>query len=85
MPKTRKRKDKTPQTFVQLLSICVLTIAAHAHSQTLLQPTVLASVPVMLGDLATLGAAAGVAELLADGPLEEALATLAADGAVVAA
>ena len=40
---------------------------------------------MMLGDLTVLVAAALVAELLADRPLEEALAALAADGAVVPA
>ena len=62
----------------------VLTITAHPHLQALLQPAVLAAVAVVLGDLAVPVAAAGVAELLSDGALEEALAALAADGAVVA-
>ena len=50
-----------------------------------MEPAVLASVPVVLGDLAVAVAPALVAELLADGPLEEALAALAADCTVMSA
>uniref|UniRef100_A0A8W7PEH8 Secreted protein n=1 Tax=Anopheles coluzzii TaxID=1518534 RepID=A0A8W7PEH8_ANOCL len=62
----------------------ILTIAAHATGETLLQPAVLAPVPVVLRHLAVHRAAALVAELFADRPLEEALAALAADRAIVA-
>ena len=63
----------------------ILTITPHPHGEALLQAAVLAPVPVVLGDLAVLVAAALVAQLLPDGPLEEPLASLAADGSVVSA
>ena len=61
-----------------------LTVTPHAHGEALLEATVLAAVAVVLGHLAVLAAAARVAELLANGALEEALAALAADRPVVA-
>ena len=61
----------------------ILTITPHPHGEALLQAAVLAPVPVVLGDLAVLVAAALVAQLLADGPFEEPLAAFATDGAVV--
>ena len=66
-----------------MVGIALLTITAHPHLQALLQPAVLASVAVVLGDLAVPAAPALVPQLLADGALEEALAALAADCAVV--
>lgn len=60
-----------------------LTITAHSHGEALLEAAVLAAVPVVLRDLAVLVAATLVAQLLADRPLEEPLAALAAYGAVV--
>lgn len=82
VPKTKKTKDKTPQTFVQILSI-VLTVAAHAHRQTFLQPAVLTPIAMVLCDLARLVPAAGVTKLFADWALEEAFATFTADCTVV--
>ena len=61
----------------------ILTITPHPHGEALLQAAVLAPVPVVLGDLAVLVAAALVPQLLPDRPLEEPLAALAAYGAVV--
>ena len=61
----------------------LLTVATHAGCHAFLQSAVLAPVPVVLGDLAVLVAAALVSQLLADRPLEEPLAALAAYGAVV--
>ena len=61
----------------------ILTITPHPHGEALLQAAVLAPVPVVLGDLAVLVAATLVSQLLADRPLEEPLAALAAYGAVV--
>lgn len=84
MPKTKKTKDKTPQTFVQILSI-VLTVAAHAHRQTLLQAAVLAPVAMVLCHLTCLVPSAGVSKLFTDRPLEEAFAAFTADGPIVAA
>lgn len=84
MPKTKKTKDKTPQTFVQILSI-VLTVAAHAHRQTLLQAAVLAPVAVVLGHLTCLVASAGVPKLFTNRPLKEAFAAFTANGSIVTA
>lgn len=62
-----------------------LTVASHSAGETLLQPAVLASVTMVLGHFAVFGPPALVSQLLADRPLEEALASLAADGPVVPA
>jgi len=62
---------------------CRLTVASHAHGEALLQPAVLAPVPVVFGHLAVFAASALVAQLLSDRPLEEAFAPFAAHGAVV--
>ena len=63
----------------------ILTITPHPHGEALLQAAVLAPVPVVLGDLAVFVAAALVAQLFADRPLEEPLAALARPHAVVLA
>ena len=59
-------------------------VGPHAAREALLEAAVLAPVARVLGHLALLVAAALVAQLLADGALEESLAALAADGSVVA-
>lgn len=61
------------------------TFALHAHEQALLVAAVLAAVALALVDEAALAVPAGVQQVLADGPLEEALAALAAVHAVVLA
>ena len=58
-------------------------VAAHSHTEAFLQPTILAAVPCVLRHLTLLVASALVAQLLADAPLEESLATLARDRPVV--
>lgn len=62
-----------------------LTIAPHPAGEALLQTAILTSVAVVLRDLAIHRATALIAQLLPDGPLEEALASFAADGAIVTA
>ena len=58
-------------------------VRPHAHGQALLEAAILTPVPGVLRDLALLVAAALVAQLLPDRPLEESLASLAADGSVM--
>lgn len=60
-----------------------VTFAVHAHLQALEQPAVLAAVALLAGHDAVLVAAASVHALVADAPLEEALAALAGDDAIV--
>lgn len=60
-----------------------LTFGFHSHVKTLLQPTVLASIPKMLVDLAVHTATALVRNVLPDAPLEETFATFATDGTVM--
>lgn len=60
-----------------------VTFAVHAHLQALEQPAVLAAVALLAGHDAVLVAAAAVHALVADAPLEEALAALAGDDAIV--
>ena len=62
----------------------ILTVTAHAHREAFLKAAVLATIAMVFGHFAVLAAAARVPQLLPDGSLEEALAALAADGAVVA-
>lgn len=59
------------------------TFPLHAHGQALLVAAVLAAVALALVDEAVLVVPAGVDEVLPDGPLEEALATLTAVHPVV--
>ena len=51
------------------------TFSPHAHLEALLQPAILTLVPVVLVDRAVAVAATRVAQVPADAPLEEALAT----------
>lgn len=60
-----------------------LTVLLHAQSDAALQSTVLAAISVQFVDGAFSRASAGVHQVLPDAALEEALAALAADGAVV--
>lgn len=62
-----------------------VTFAVHPHLQTLEQAAVLAAVALLARHLAVLVAAAAVHALVADAPLEEALAALAGDDAIVQA
>ncbi len=50
------------------------TFPSHPHFEALLQPTVLALVPMVLINRAASAAAAGVVQVSADRPLEERLA-----------
>lgn len=61
------------------------TFAVHPHLQTLEQAAVLAPVPLLAGHLAVLVPAAAVDALVADAALEEALAALAGNDAIVQA
>lgn len=61
----------------------MLTVTSHAHGEAFLQPTVLASVPMVLGHLAVLPTTTRVSQLLPDGSLEEALTAFATDGAIM--
>ena len=79
---TKKTKDKTPQTFVQILSID-LTIAAHAHREAFLQPAELAPIPMMLRDFAVLHPSASVAELFPYRPFKETFAPFTADCSIM--
>jgi len=67
------------------LPLVLHRVGSHPFVQALLEAAVLAPVSVVLRDLTVLASAAGVAEMLADGPLKEAFAAFAAHGAVVAA
>lgn len=60
-----------------------VTFAVHAHLEALEQPAVLAPVALLAGHDAVLVPAASVHALVADAPLEEALAALAGDDAIV--
>ena len=62
----------------------LLTVPPHPRGKTLLHPAVLAPVPLALVHLAVLVLLAHVPILLADGPLEEPLATLTTYGPLVA-
>ena len=62
----------------------LLTVASHPRGKTLLHPAVLAPVPLALVHLAVLVLLADVAVLLANGTLEEPLATLTTYGSIVA-
>lgn len=62
-----------------------LTFAVHPHLQTLEQAAVLAPVPLLARHLAVLVPAAAVDPLVADAALEEALAALAGNDAIVQA
>lgn len=64
---------------------CQLTIASHAHCQTLLKPTILTAISMMLSNFTTFAASALVAQLLTNTAFEEPLTALAADGTVVPA
>ena len=66
-----------------ILNVMCCTFSLHAHGQTLLVSAVLATVPLALVDDAVLVVPAGVGQVLAYRPLEEALAALAAVHAVV--
>ena len=68
---------------IQVARLC--TFAVHAHLQTLEKAAVLAAVALLARHLAVLVSAAAVDALVADAPLEEALAALAGDDAVVQA
>ena len=61
----------------------ILTVTAHAHRQAFLEAAVLATIAMVFGHFAVFAPAARVAQLLADGSLEESFASLAADGTVV--
>lgn len=61
------------------------TFAVHPHLQTLEQAAVLAAVALLARHLAVLVAAAAVHTLVPDAALEEALAALAGDDAIVQA
>ena len=61
----------------------ILTLRAHANWQTFLQTAVLTAVAVKLGDGAVTCSPTGIAQLFANAALEEALAALTADGAIV--
>lgn len=61
------------------------TFAVHPHLQTLEQAAVLAAVALLARHLAVLVPAAAVDALVADAALEEALAALAGDDAIVQA
>ena len=58
-------------------------LLAHAHPEALLEPTVLTLVPVVLINLTVTVGPAGVAEIAADAALEETLAALAGEHAVM--
>jgi len=58
-------------------------VTAHAHRQAFLEAAVLATIAMVFGHFAVFAPAARVAQLLADGSLEESFASLAADGTVV--
>lgn len=60
-----------------------LTIGAHSHLETFLEPTVLAAVSVVFGDFAVSVSSAGVAQLFADASFEKSFATFATYGSVV--
>ena len=62
----------------------ILTVTAHAHRQAFLEAAVLATIAMMFGHFAIFTPAARVAQLFADGALEETFATFAADGSIVA-
>jgi hypothetical protein len=64
---------------------CWPTFSLHTHGQALLVAAVLAPVPLALVDQAVLVVAAGVGQVLAHRPLEEALATLTAVHPIVLA
>jgi len=57
--------------------------SSHAHLEALLQPAILTLVPVVLVDRAVAVAATRVAQVPADAPLEEALATFTGELSVV--
>lgn len=61
----------------------LFTFAVHPHLQTLEQTTVLAAVALLARHLTVLVTAAAIHALVADAPLEEALAPLTGDDAIV--
>lgn len=77
-----KTKDKTPQTFVQILSI-VLTVAAHAHGEALLQPAILTSISMVFRHFARLVAPTRVTQLFPNGTFEKPFTAFAAYSAVM--
>ena len=69
----------------QCTVIYKFTFSSHADLEALLEPTILALVPVMLVDGAVATAATCVCEVTADRSLEEALASLASELSIVLA
>lgn len=67
-----------------MAALCT-TFAVHPHLQTLEQAAVLAAVALLARHLAVLVAAAAVHTLVANAALEEALAALTGDDAIVQA
>ena len=76
---------KIRQILRLVLFVPLLTVTPHAHGQTLLQPTVLTSIAVVLVHITILIQATLVALILTHGPFEESLAPLTADHAIVPA
>lgn len=64
---------------------CGHTFAVHPHLQTLEQAAVLAAIALLARHLTVLVPVAAVHALVADAPLEEALAALTGDDAIVQA